>query len=1022
MSPPTPLPRLLPPLPAPVVSNIVGRCVPIRPLLLTIVLASLSTMPRSARLAAQQSVVTGQIVDATSGRPLSDVQISVEGTGFGALSDAQGRFRLTGLAADSVTLEVTLLGFRMVAVPVAVGDTDVVVRLTEEAVSLDGIVVTGTAAGERRRALGNSLSTLDAAEINETAPIANLSEMLRGRAPGVLIQPGGALAGAGSQVRIRGVSSLSLFQEQPLLYVDGVRVDNAIGTAGPQNQFPGQASNGGVMSRLDDFDPDEIERIEVIKGPAAATLYGTEASNGVIQIFTKRGSFSSRPRLEVTVRQGGSWFRDAEDRWPTHFFEDPGSGEIRTLNLLESERRLGNDVFRTGHLQGYAAALDGGTENLRYFLSVDYDDVEGFEPNNDREQFDGRINLELAARPDLDIGANLGLVSGTTNLAGEVFRGIWPSLWGAQPTNEATRGWNGAPPEIWHENESFEGGIVRFTGGVSLRHRPLDWLSHRLNTGVDFVQEDNQSLIGGLAFNSAYSDFDIGRPLGEVFTNRREVTTVTVDYAATTEATLRPGLGAQTSVGFQLFDRRTESTAATGRDFPAPGLESVGAAGVTFGDASFVENTTVGVYLQEQISWQDRVFLTAAVRADDNSAFGEDFDLVAYPKVSGSWVVSEESFWGVPGVNALKLRAAYGQTGQQPSSFAALRTFRPVSRADGTPALTPQFLGNPDLKPERGEEIEVGFEAGLLRDRLAVDFTYYRQTTTDAILERETAPSLGFAGSRFDNIGKIRNSGVELLVDLSVLEMSDLDWGLTFNFSSNENEVIDVGGDAEFVPSTFRGRHQEGFPAFSWFDQRIVEAELDAGGNAVGVLCDGGTGRGGVEPGGAAVPCEEAPELFLGRALPKYQGSISSTVTLFDRVRIHGLVDFSLGHEQYNNTKQLTCLFALLCEENHFPERFDPLVVAGIQSGCCFDWDIQDADFAKLREVSVTYTIPDEWLVGMGVSRATLSVAGRNLAIWSGWDGLDPEGFQIGRPDRIGRQGLNAPTPSQIVTTLRLSF
>jgi len=973
-------------------------------------------------LLAQEGRVSGSVVEEATGEALAGAQIQAVGTPRGTQSDATGRFEISGLEGDSVRLRVLLPGYREVHRTVPVGATGIRIVLEETAVEIAGLVVTGTPRPTQRRELGNSVARLDAEDLNDVAPTSNVSDLITGKVAGVVVRTGSAMVGGGSQIRIRGISSLSLFQQQPLIYVDGVRVDNGIGDVGPQSQCPGQASAGGVVSRLDDFDPDEIESIEIIRGPAAATLYGTEASNGVIQIFTKKGAFNQRPRLALTIRQGSNWFRDAEDRWPTHFFEDPATGEIRTLNLIESERALGNDVFRSGHVQGYGAELTGGSDDLRYYMRLDYDDEEGFEPNNGREQITARMNLELAAHPTLDVGANLGFLDGETRLSGEVFRGIWPSLWGAQPTNEATRGWNGAPPEVWHENEEFVGELHRFTGGLNLAHRPLDWLSHRVNVGLDVVQEDNRNLIRGLAFNPLLDDFDIGRDQGQKFADRREVVTTSVDWAGTATLPLTPDVVSSTSVGFQLFDERTEFLSAEGRDFPAPGLDAIGATGITFGDDGFVENTTVGVYVQQQLGWKDRLFLTGAVRGDDNSAFGEDFDFIVYPKAGASWVASEEPFWDVPFVSTLKLRTAYGHSGQQPDAFAALRTFRPVPRADGTPAVTPQFLGNPELEPERGREIEVGFEAGLFDDRLGVDFTFYRQEIEDAILERATSPSLGFAGTRFENIGEIRNTGVELLVNALAVKSGSVNWELSVNLSRNDNEVVEVGEDADFIPSTFRGRHQEGFPAFSWFDQKIVQAELDADGNAINVLCDGGTGRGGVEPGGPAVPCDEAPEIFLGQAIPEYQGSVSTTLTLFDQFRVHGLVDFNAGFEQYNNTEQLTCVFALLCEENHFPERFDPLRIANIQEGCCFDFDIQEADFAKLRELSVTWLVPDELAAAFGAGTASVTVAGRDLAIWSDWSGLDPEGYQIGRPDRIGRQGLNAPAPSQILTTIRLNF
>lgn len=991
-----------------------------------VAVAALLGWPGRAQAQQDAGSVAGVVREAGSLRPVAGAIVRIDNMDREVPTGEEGRFRIAGLPdGGTVTLRVTRIGFQPLVRTVRVGRTDLSFTLRASAVSLEDLVVTGTAVGERKRSLGNAISTIDVVETEEVAAPSNVSDLIRGRAAGVNVRTGSAMVGGGSVIRTRGVSSLSLFDEQPLVYIDGVRMDNSIGDAGPQNQVLGQQSDGGVVSRIDDIDPDQIESIEVIKGPAAATLFGTEASRGVIQILTRKGEFESGPRLELSIDQGTNSFRNATDRWPTHFFRDPVSGEVRTLNLIRNERRLGNDVFRTGHLQGYTANLSGGSDDLRYFVSADYDDEEGFESTNARQRFSGRVNLELAVDPTLDVRTSLGVIQSETELAGEFFQGIWGSLWGAEPTNEATRGWQNAPPEVFRENESFKGDLNRFTPSLTLDHRPLDWFSHRVTGGVDVVNEDNEGLIRPLAFDPALTEFSLGfgaPRFGAKFENRREVVNISLDYAGTFDLPLTEAINSRSSFGFQLYDERVEFTSAQGRDFPAPGLESVGSTAVNFSDDGFVENTTVGFYLQQQFGLNDRLFLTGAVRADDNSAFGEEFDIVVYPKVSASWVASEEPFFDVPFVDALRLRAAYGQSGQQPAAFASLRTFRPVPRADGTPAITPEAIGNSDLEPERGEEIELGFNAGLFGDRLGVDFTFFHQKTEDALLESRVPPSLGFAGFRFENIGEIQNSGIELLLEGLAVDTEPVDWSLTLNVAMNSNEVVEVGEGRDFVPSTFRGRHQEGFPAFSWFDQRIVQAELDDEGNPINVLCDGGTGKGGVEPGGAAVPCDQAPEVFLGRATPKWFGSIGSTVTLLDRIRIHSLLDFSTNFRQYNNTRQLACEFGLVCEENFFPERFDPRRIAGIREGGTFDWDIQDAGFAKLREVSLTYDLPGRIAGLVGARRASFTFAGRNLATFSGWSGLDPEGFQIGRPDRIGRQGANAPTPAQFRGTLRLGF
>ncbi|HSH46086.1 MAG TPA: TonB-dependent receptor plug domain-containing protein, partial [Longimicrobiales bacterium] len=248
---------------------------------------------------AQESVVSGMVVSEQSLQPLAGVQVVVEGQAVSSVTDASGRFRLEGLRGGTVTLQATLLGYRTVTREVAVGSRDVRLQMPESAIELDAIVVTGTAVGTQRRSIGNAITTVDAAESLEQSAAPDVSNLLNGRTPGAIITPGTGRVGSGPSINIRGRSTISLSQ-QPLIYIDGVRVNNDIAT-GPQQ------SGIGAVSRLNDLNPSDIESIEVIKGPAAATLYGTEAANGVIQIITKKGAVGA-PRFTATVRQGASWF------------------------------------------------------------------------------------------------------------------------------------------------------------------------------------------------------------------------------------------------------------------------------------------------------------------------------------------------------------------------------------------------------------------------------------------------------------------------------------------------------------------------------------------------------------------------------------------------------------------------------------------------------------------------------------------------------------------------------------------
>jgi TonB-linked SusC/RagA family outer membrane protein len=974
----------------------------------------LSLFPPS--LSAQERTVSGVVTDARTLAPVAGAQVSIEGTGVGGLTDAGGRFRVSGIpgGGESVTVRVQFIGYQTATQVVRVGDTAIRITLSQAAIELDALVVTGTAGAVQRRAIGNLVTQIDAASVTEIAPIPDVGMLLNARAPGVVVQPGSGMLGGGSRIRIRGASSFSL-NDQPLIYVDGVRMNNEV-NSGPAIQGFG----GAPITRLSDLNPADIESIEVIKGPAAATLYGTEASNGVIQIITKKGVVGDRPRINVMMRQGATWFGNDENRINSGFYRDE-SGDLQEFNLVRQEKERGTPIWTTGHLQGAGVDVSGGNAAVRYFVSAVYDHDNGIEPTNRVRRLSTRVNLAFQPHSSMDVSTNMGLMSSTIHLARENNGGTWFNTRLGSPVsrNATRRGFWSVPPEAtWSAFEDFQE-ARRFTVGVQMNHRPFSWLTQRATIGTDLTFENNQQIVPRMSeYNAQF--FSAAAAAGSKSVVRRDVTNTTVDYGLTAAFDLNESLNSSTSAGFQYYRKYFDVASANGREFPAPGLTAVDALAVNFGGNNSEENITAGVYLQQQVSWRNRVFLTGAVRADDNSAFGENFELVYYPKFSGSWVVNEEEWFSIDAVDNFRLRFAYGASGQQPETFAALRTFQPITTGVGGAALTPAFIGNPDLAPERGRELEVGFETSLLDQRLGLDFTYYNQRTRDAILLRQQPPSQGFPGSQFVNAGEIANQGVEVQVSTTPVRRQGLDLTTQFNLSWNENEVIDLGGD-EFI-SLGTQQHRVGFPIAGWFERKVVSADVDSQGRPVNVLCDGGTGRQGLEQGGAAVPCAQAPRVYLGPSQPRWEGSVASTLTLWDRISLYGLVDFKLGQYKDATESNGRCVTRRICYENFFPEQF-PIFNAEVVDPNIFPTNlrIRDASFAKLREVSASVQLPESWAGRVGASRASVRIAARNLFIWSDWPLADPESFRLNNLHLRSEQEA-MPQLHQFVTTINFTF
>jgi outer membrane receptor protein involved in Fe transport len=396
------------------------------------------------------------------------------------------------------------------------------------------------------------------------------------------------------------------------------------------------------------------------------------------------------------------------------------------------------------------------------------------------------------------------------------------------------------------------------------------------------------------------------------------------------------------------------------------------------GDESFTEQKSLGLYVQEQVGWRDRLFVTGAVRMDNNSAFGSELNQVFYPKLSASWVISQENFFELPKVDQLRLRAAWGQAGSSPGPFDAVRSYT-TSVATGvsatSSALRYSSVGHPSLKPERASEIEIGFEADLFGGRLGLDASYYNSRTNDALLQVAVAPSTGFTGTQLQNLGKISNSGFELLLSATPYRNSFLNLQSTISLSTNKNELVSFGDDR--APIAFGAyapvlRYQEGYPLAGFWAQR---ARYDA----TGKLIKNAQGR----------PILEDTSIYRGPSVPTRELAFSNTITLFNRVKLYGLFDYKGGHWQFN-VKDWRRDRSGVSWETVDPAA-DPDEVLVRQFASQTYMHIQRADFIKLRDLSISYDLPPVLLSAVRLSRSTLTLAGHNLKIWTKYGGADPE-------------------------------
>lgn len=1025
--------------------------------------AGLPAMTTNMRVAAD-SIVSGRVVDASTRAPLADARITVAGGGRTAITDAGGEFRLA-LATPMATIEITHIGHQRETRQVRAGETGLVISLTRLAVTLDQVVITGTAGGESIRSQGNAVSRLDVAAVTEIAPPRDVMTVLQTSVPGVAIQSSGGAVGQGGTFRVRGASSLAL-GSVPLLYIDGIRVNNSQ-SGGIPTQFGTTAPGGDprfTPSRMNDINPEDIESIEIVKGPAAATLYGTEASNGVIQITTKRGK-QGRPRLEFSTRAGGQWIPDPEGTFNTNWYR-AANGQLVEVNVLKQAREVGfpqslygtcpkpfttikngncvGNIFSTGGIASFGANLRGGAEQVRYFFSGDYDDEQGSVSYNNQQKLSSRGNITWLPSPKLNLDFGLGYTRSNLQSPGAAGQPVTATINfscvapGCEPGSTSGTRLDGPfrgfgafllPERLENDQEAFDlvnRGIMNATATFT----PFGWLTHKLSVGGDFTLQRLSTLARRQEGNFRNG---MALPNGMKTVYDNNVTFTTVDYGTTAKFE-RGALGSSTSFGAQYFGKRFHNFWSRSENIALNALETIGAGSARTTDEDIVENKSAGMYLQQQVSWNNRLFLTGAVRGDDNSAFGKDFKFVVYPKVSGSWVIGEESWFKVPGVNTAKLRAAWGKAGQQPDAFVAIRTFR-ARVGETTSGLTSDNLGNPDLQPEVGTEFEGGLDLGLWNDRLGLEFSAYRKTTEDAIVPTAIAPSTGFTGTQLQNLGKVENTGWEILANVGVLRRNNVVLDLRTAFSRNDNKIVSLGGTPR-IPLLFNQFHVPGYPLASFFYRKVVSADL-ANGVASNVKCESGPlipGTNFSGGGGAPVACAQAPEIYGGSPLPTWQGSTSLNLSIGNHWQFFANVEYIGGNVQRNS--EIAAAWVTFGNGKAWLEKTDPILM-GIAANT-FDsrtqWGVIDMGYARFRELSGTYTFAPSLAKRFGLSQgaATLSWSGNLSTFWRSQPELfgrkvtDPSIresglFRAGYPEGLsGNQQDAWPTMQRLTLSLRV--
>lgn len=1013
-----------------------------------------AALPATALAQAATGTITGRVTDAASGQPLAGASVRVAGSEIGTQAADDGRFTLRGVSPGSVTLAVSRIGYaaRREAVTVTAGQTATVnVAISQAALSLSAVVVTVTGA-QRKAEIANTVATIPVAERIAEAPVANMGQVLSGRAAGVQVVNGGA-TGSGSRIRIRGQSSLSLTSE-PIVVIDGVRMtSSANNMAGAVGGTAGVGTGGNGPSRLDDLNPEEIESIEVIKGPSAATLYGTEAANGVINITTKKGR-AGRTRYNVYGEYGlvnnsrdfpslySLWGKRAGQSVSdictlTNVLSGAANNGCVSVDSLSSGNILNTDslsVLGQGNRNQYGAQISGGSDRVQFFVSGEAEGELGIYEMTARDQrnltalrgLSGlpseqirpnalrrnsfRANVQSQLSRQLSVQVASGYVNSLTrfpqnedNSSGLMVNAMG-AAWRTDRNDPAGNPLLGA--RSWSAGEVFsrttQQGINRFINSLAAQYTPASWLTTRATFGYDFTGRSDKG------YNRVNEGPYEGQTrLGQVSNFRTEQGQRTVDLGATGTYNVLRSVQTKTSVGMQYIKNLISQTGASGQTLP-PGALTVTQAAIRSSAEQTIDRRTLGYYAEEIVSFGDELFLNAGVRRDAASAFGRDFRAVYYPKFGASWVLSQADFFRRPDwLTTLRLRGTYGASGQIPSPTGALRSYsaNPLTLANGVdaPSVSLDSLGNSGLKPEFSAELESGFDLTLFGNRTNLEFTYYNKNTRDAIIARSIAPSVAGIQTRLENIGDIQNRGFEVALNQTLVDARSVGASFALTASTNRNRLKSLapGVSALFTGNRNTQRNQPGYPLFGLWSRTYTYADA----NSDGILAP------------AELTYSDSAQ-FIGPTFPTRELAFSPTLELLGRkLRLSGQVDAKWGFRKFNNTLRHMCQGGASCRglyDRNAPLDEQAAALATNQANV-FAGMFEQGDFVRFREASVAYELPAALARRARASRLNLIVTGRNLGVLTDYKGVDPEAAQS-NSDQRGNEEFFATPPLRYVT------
>ncbi|MEL7122518.1 MAG: TonB-dependent receptor [Bacteroidota bacterium] len=943
-----------------------------------------------------QSTITGKIVDATTQQPLLGVSVAVQNSTSGTFSDVDGSFSLNVSDSEGIVV-FTYIGYKRqtLAVSEALSAGELMIQLEEDLIKLDEIVVTGQGIDVSKRRLSTDVATVGAEEL-EKLPSNRIDQLLQAELPNVQIRLTGGQPGTASTVRSRGIIS-AFSNSTPIIYVDGVRVDNLNTRASLGLNISGNPHQGAATSALTDIPVENIEKIEFINGGAATTLYGSDAANGVIQIITKKGG-KGRTNVNLGVEMGV--VSATEDFL---FFD-------RTADLL----------FQDGFEQNYSISIDGGDDRFGYSFGGRITESDGFRVHNQGEnsKIDLRTGFQAKLNDKLTYRSSFGYANQHFRRLRNGNAGGYTSLWFTEAGSSLFTGGgfnnrldDNTPAEfaeisayvdLAEKLQNNQTTVDRFQTSQSFEFKPIQSLTIRALGGVDFRSSTETGIVTNEYLNHTRStpEDNLTSTEGVIRNYDRNFIGLTFELNAQHQAEVGE-FSFISTLGGQFFRNEDQQIAYIGENV-RDGAISINQAAIRNSDEAFTEVANYGVYFQENIGYKNRYFLEFGVRGDGNSAFGDDIGIQYFPKVGASYILSAEPWFNNQGaINYIKLRGNYGVAGNFPTPFANDRTISFVGFL-GEQAAVFGTPGNADLKPEKTYTFEIGADIALLNERVSLGINYYNAETRDALFNVPQPPSNGEASVALQNIGEIQNSGLELNANIVLVRNKDWDVRVGGSLNTLDNEVTDAGGAPPFSINGFSGRTV----------QIVVEE-----GSPVGVI----RGNRGTFENDIMVSTQA--QQLLGQTLPDLFGSLNMAIR-YKNFNFFANADYQSGAFAHSFDRQFR--YRYNAADEGIPQ-------AEIETnGRAANWlnftdrFVEPTDFLKIRVIGLTYDLPKSF-VGGWARRASIGFTVTNpINITS--TSFDPEATQVGAAQGQGTAttgGISyaaVSVPRQFLGSIKVNF